>query len=276
MHMNEEQRYLFDAFGYFIVPDALTAPQIERLKRTLRNPTEQWEPLDMAQNPLHWDSVWRELLDLPTLSPIIEELVGDPSLMAARKANADDQPLPTFRLDHINVHTHVAKGFKGGQLHGGQGVNGQFAYHDGRFYNGLLTLSIELYDTHPNNGGFACIPGTHKSNVALPAHWRDLSRGVHASVTRVAARPGDAIIFTEVLMHGTLPWTSDAPRSTIFYKFSPHNSSWGAYYFDPADYLHYADITNRQLAILEPPNARYRGRPTQPPRIDRGARQVGS
>lgn len=139
MHMNEEQRYLFDAFGYFIVPDALTAHQIERLKGTLRKPTEQWEPLDVTQNPLHWDSVWRELLDLPTLSPIIEELVGDPSLLAARQANADDEPLPTFRLDHINVHTHVAKGFKGGQLHGGRGVNGQFADHDGRFYNGLLT-----------------------------------------------------------------------------------------------------------------------------------------
>ena len=267
MYMNDEQRYLFDAFGFFVVPNTLTEGQVEQLRATVRNPTEQWQPLDMNQNPLHWDPIWRELLDLPTLSPILEELVGDPALMAGRQANPDHEALPTFRVDHINIHTHVQHGFAGGMLHGGRGVNGQFQYHDGRFYNGLITVSLELYDTFPNNGGFACIPGTHKGNVALPESWRDLSKGVHEAVTRVAAKPGDAIIFTEALTHGTLPWTSEQPRSTIFYKFSPHSSSWGAYYFDPDDYRHYPDITDRQLAILEPPNARYRGRPTRPARL---------
>ena len=278
MHMNEEQRYLFDTFGYFIVPDALTGLQVEQLRSTLKNPTEQWQPLDMNQNPLHWDPIWRELLDLPTLSPILEELLGNPGLTAMREASPEREPLPTFRIDHINVHTHVHKGFAGGMLHGGRGVNGHFQYHDGRFYNGLLTVSLELYDTFPNDGGFACIPGTHKGNLALPGAWRDLSKGVHDSVTRVAAKPGDAIIFTEALTHGTLPWTSDAPRTTVFYKFSPHSSSWGAYYFDPDDYRQYPDVTDRQLAILEPPNARYRGRPTRPARIggEEPLQQAGS
>jgi hypothetical protein len=267
--MDEEQRYLFDTFGYVVVPNVLGLAQIEQLKASLQHPTEQWEPMDESEGPLHWAEVWRDLLDLPTISPILEDLVGDPLLIAARNANAENRtPLPTFRLDHINVHTHIAQGFEGGMLHGGRGVNGTFTYHDGRFYNGLLSVSFELYDTHANDGGFCCIPGTHKSNVSMPARWRDLSKGVADCVTRIPAVPGDAIIFTEALTHGTLPWTSEEPRSTVFYKYSPHSSSWGANFFNPEDFRHYDDMDDRKLAILEPPNARYRGRPSRPRRLE--------
>jgi hypothetical protein len=266
--MNEDQRYLFDTFGYFIVPNVLTDLQVDQLRTTLRHPTEQWEPEDESTGPLHWDSIWRDLLDLPAISPILEQLIGDHGLMASRRPDADTrEALPSYRLDHINIHTHVGKGFKGGMLHGGRGVNGTFGYHDGQFYNGLLTVSFELYDTHPNGGGFACIPGTHKSNIAMPRDWQDLSQGINDSVERVAAVPGDAIIFTEALTHGTLPWTSDAKRSTVFYKYSPHSSSWGARFFDPEEFRQYDDMDDRKLAILEPPNARYRGRPSQPRKI---------
>jgi hypothetical protein len=274
MAMDEQQRYLFDTFGYLVVPDVLTADQLTQLRSSLKHPTEQWSQEEESDGPLHWDVIWRDLLDLPVISPILEELVGDPDLMALRVARETNHPpLPTFRLDHINVHAHVGKGFKGGVLHGGRSVNGTFEYHDGRFYNGLLTVSFELYDTHPNDGGFACIAGTHKSNVAIPDAWRDLSQGVVDCVTRVAAVPGDAIIFTEALTHGTLPWTCDAPRSTVFYKYSPHTSSWGARFFNPEDFCKYGDMDDRKLAMLEPPNARYRGRPSRPLRRDENVRK---
>jgi hypothetical protein len=83
-------------------------------------------------------------------------------------------------------------------------------------------------------------------------------------VKRVPARPGDAIVFTEALTHGTLPWTADAARRTLFYKFSPHGTSWGGAYFHPDDFRHYPDMDDRKMAILEPPNARYATRPTRP------------
>ena len=78
--MTEGQRFLLDTFGYFIVADAITSAQVAALKATLHHPTEQWEPLDKAEGPLHWDVIWRDLLDLPGLSPILEELIGDPAL----------------------------------------------------------------------------------------------------------------------------------------------------------------------------------------------------
>ncbi len=264
--LSGEQRYLFDTFGYLILPNVLTDEHVGELRSTLRQATEQFEPVEQQVGPLHWDKAWRDVLDLDTLTPVLEEIIGNHAIRNARAA-ANRRALPTFRLDHINIHTHVKKGFPGGHLHGGwQGTGGaQFSeFRNGRFYNGLVSVSFELHDTHPNDGGFCCIPGSHKSNVGIPREWRDLSKGIADCVVRIPAVPGDAIVFTEALTHGTLPWTSDSPRATLFYKFSPHGTSWSGDYFNPDEFRKYPDIDDRKLAILEPPNARYGGRPTDP------------
>jgi ectoine hydroxylase-related dioxygenase (phytanoyl-CoA dioxygenase family) len=62
----------------------------------------------------------------------------------------------------------------------------------------------ELEDTVCNGGGFCCLPGSHKSNVALPPRYMDLSKRIDRAVHRVPAAAGDCIIFTEGLTHGTL------------------------------------------------------------------------
>ena len=272
--MTDKQRYLFDTFGYLVIPNALTTAQVEELLATLRTSTEQFPPIAQSEGPLHWGQVWRDLLDLPTITPLLEEMIGNHGAREGR-ATSGLPYLPTFRLDHINVHTHVKKGFAGASLHGGwKGTGGsQFtSYHDNRFYNGLVSVSFELFDTFPNDGGFGCVPGSHKSNVAMPSDWRDLTKGVPDFVERIPAAAGDAIVFTEALTHGTLPWTVDAPRRTLFYKFSPHGSTWSADYFDPDDFRIYPDVDDRKLAILEPPNARYPHRPTRPDAMsERGA-----
>ena len=256
--MDKQQRFLFDLYGFIVVPNVLSEDQIDQLKATLNNSTEQFPPVPQSEGPLHWAPIWREVLDLPAVSPILEDMIGNPML----RSRTD---LPTFRLDHIDVHTHVKEGFAGGRLHGGwNSVSGLFRYDNGVFYNGLTTVTFELYDTHPNEGGFCCIPGTHKGNVSVPEEWLDLSEGVADCVTRVPAKPGDAIIFTEAVVHGTLPWTAASPRTTLFYKYSPHNLTWSADYFDPEDFKGYEDMDDRKLAMLESPNARYRHRPTAP------------
>ena len=264
--LTEEQRYLFDTFGYIVLKNVLNLQQVEDLRATLKGPTEQFGPVAQSEGPLHWAQVWRDVLDLPTLSPVLEEIIGNHGTRRAREKQGRES-LPTFRLDHINIHTHIKQGFSGASLHGGwKGTGGcQFSsYHDGFFYNGLVSVSFELYDTHPNDGGFGCIPGSHKSNVRLPEQWRVLGDSVPDCVTRVPAVPGDAIVFTEALTHGTLPWNSEATRKTVFYKFSPHGSTWSGDFFAPEDFRKYPDMDNRKLAVLEPPNARYHGRPTDP------------
>ena len=127
-----------------------------------------------------------------------------------------------------------------------------------------MVVAIELFDTHPNPGGFCRVPGAHKDHLQVPEAWCDLSKGIHTCVKRIPANAGDAIIFTEALTHGTLPWEVDATRQTLFYKYSPHGTARSADCFDSEAFPHYDDIDDRKLAILELPNARYEGRLTKP------------
>ena len=53
--MDEEQKYLFDLFGYIVVPGVLDENQVEQLRSTLRGSTEQFPPVPQAEGPLHWD-----------------------------------------------------------------------------------------------------------------------------------------------------------------------------------------------------------------------------
>ncbi|HKI75244.1 MAG TPA: hypothetical protein VJ998_11385, partial [Pseudomonadales bacterium] len=76
--MTEEQRYLFDAFGYFVVPNALDEDVVAELRETLQGSTEQFEPVAQTEGPLHWGKAWRNLLDVPEVSSILEEIIGNP------------------------------------------------------------------------------------------------------------------------------------------------------------------------------------------------------
>lgn len=269
--MDETQRYWFDSQGYFVVPGVLDQNLLESLRLTMGPATEQHDPGAKEDNPLHWSPAWRAIMDLPMLRPILESLVGNHALKRYRENKNGENFLPTYRLDHINVHQHVTRGFPGMDLHGGWTAAGGsqfFRYHDGEFYNGLIVVAFELFDTAENGGGFCCIPGSHKANLPLPAAWAEKGGEAGGLLRGIPAKAGDAIIFTETLVHGTLPWRVDAKRQTAFYKYSPHGTSWTADYFDIGDFTQYSDITDRQLALLEAPNARYAGRRTRPPRTN--------
>ena len=73
---------------------------------------------------------------------------------------------------------------------------------------------------------------------------------------RLLADLNACIRFTEALTHGAIPWTrEDSSRRTLFYKFSPHGTSWSSQYYSEDDYEGYPDLTDRQRAILKPPSA---------------------
>ncbi len=61
-------------------------------------------------------------------------------------------------------------------------------------------------------GGFACIPGSHKSNLPCPQEVRYYQANPAGSVTQVPMRAGDMLIFTEALTHSTYPGTASHHR----------------------------------------------------------------
>ena len=265
--MNEHERYFFDINGYLIVRNCLTKSQIgdlsDRLEKQRRQEskdvygsdrtvglsvsTEEWT----APSLLEWGGMYLDLVDIPTIAPYLESLLG-----------------VDYRLDHDYLAVITPDTPRRLYLHGGgQGAGGEndivgttdggqcyFRYHDGRFFNGLVAVAFELDDVSSDDGGFACIPGSHKANIPLPEDLRQSASqdDLSSMVTKVGVSSGDAIIFTEALSHGTVPWTGTGERRTIFYKYTPHAVAWGPCFYN---YRNYPGLTDNQIKMLNPPGA---------------------
>lgn len=256
--MNEQERYLFDLNGYLVIPDALSAGEVRALNdlwdEHIATDVEKGSNRHRWNTLLPWGKPFRDLIDHPSIYDHVLEMCGEGA-----------------RLDHeYGDVIYSGKGPIGTTLHGGATPYDElfsYHFHNGRMHNGLIAIAFNLRDVNPGDGGFGCVPGSHKSNYPLPEEWREME--VTADVVeRVTGPAGTAIIFTEALCHGTLPWNGNHERRTLFYKYSPKSMSWAARYYNTDDY---PDLTDRQRALMEPPNARYPGREQE-----RGYRRIGS
>jgi len=250
--MNEEERYLFDLQGYLHLPGVIDPATIERMNGFLDEKAETY-PLWRAQtgnahieHPITWGSDFLELLNHPRVVPVLKELMGE-----------------YFRLDH-DYAIFLQPGHGGLQLHGPkmhEPYDPLHFYHyvDGKIFCGLCVATFALTDVPEGAGGLAVIPGSHKSNFPVPDDIRMLKRS-SPIVRQVPTKAGDCVIFTERLIHGTLPWRGPGLRRTLFFKYAPGALSWErrAYYqherIDAIDAID-AILTPKQRRLLAPPTA---------------------
>lgn len=253
--MNDEERYLFDLMGYLVIDDVLSASELRELNALIdrRSPWEQYErehrgstvgPNNLHVGPLHeWEEPFRRLIDSPKLLPYLIEIIG-----------------PKFRFDH-GYAIFMKKGGSQHRLHGGNTPYDPAQYYhwrNERMYNGLIVVSYALGDVNPGDGGFAAIPGSHKSNLPCPSHFKTFEK-TGPWLQQVPQKAGSAIIFTEALTHGTWPWTVDTERRSLLYKYSPGHMSWATKYPTPDD-VAAADWSGVARRILEPPHVQERAR----------------
>jgi len=238
--LTELERYLFDLQGLLVLEDALTPAQIAAINQLLdqhiaevNEPLKPWIRFDSL---LGWGTEFRSLIDNPRITPYLADLLG-----------------PGFRLDHDYVHIiRQGSGPIGSILHGGgtpYDPSQYYFYQQGKMYNGLVAVAYNLTDVPTGVGGFGCIPASHKSNLPFPEELQDLEHP-HPCVQALPGKAGTAILFTEALSHGTLPWKGQHERRTLFYKYSPYASAWARYYYNPDNY---PDLTEGQRLILKTP-----------------------
>lgn len=258
--MNDYEKYLFDLNGYLVVEDALTPEEVRACNEAIEHsrdririrPEEQslsggstalkgrhgrGDLGGMLTWPKPWCQPFRDLLAHPKIVPYLLEVLRD-----------------GFRLDHVYGIVMEA-GAEGHVLHGGGATDDLthfYQFHNGRMRCGLTVVSWALTDCGPGEGGFACIPGSHKSNYPTPRDVARLERDL-GCVKQVTARAGSAVIFTEALTHGTLPWRAGHERRSILYKYSPGPLTYAKTYL-PAGVTEVLDeFTPGQRAVLEPP-----------------------
>jgi len=242
--MTEEEKFIVDLEGYLIIKNVLTANEVAEMNQMI-------DDGDKSGPPSTWGEPFKNLIDHPTILPYLLELIG-----------------PYVRIDHDYAIFMQPGTRTGGHLHGGEDGGGPggpegdhwYKYRDGIIRNGLCVATYNLAPVKVGDGGFACVPGSHKSNLLIncPDDVRRFERRPHY-VAQPAVDAGDVIFFTEALIHGTMPWDGQQERRALLYKYSPGHSAWSGNYYDPNQY---SNLTERQQLMMIPPSIGSRPRVT--------------
>ena len=237
--MTDEEKFSFDLEGYLVVRNVLTADDLKRLNAVADGILSEGAEsgASIVDRVSCWGPEFQALMDHHEIVPYLLELLG-----------------PKFRIDH-DYCIFMKKGATRGGLHGGEtDLEGDhwYKYRDGVMRNGLTVVTYFLSPARAGDGGFVCVPGSHKSNFinSLPRDVRRFERDAHY-VVQPEVEAGDALIFTEALIHGTKPWTADYDRRALLYKYSPGHSAWSQGYYDPGEY---PDLTDQQRRLMAPPS----------------------
>ncbi len=258
--MDEHQKYFFDINGYLVIEDALSQDEVDALNEAIDQndgrikirPPEQ----SLAQGssalvakqgrgdlggmltwPKPWCQPFRDLLAHPSMVPPLVEILRH-----------------DFRLDHVYGIVMEA-GAEGHTLHGGGTADDLahfYQFHNGQMRCGLTVAAWNLTDVNPGDGGFACIPGSHKANYVAPRDVARMEKDI-GLVQQIAAPAGSVVIFTEALTHGTMPWKAGHQRRSILYKYSPGILTYAQRYVPEGVEEVLDEFTPAQRAVLEPP-----------------------
>ena len=258
--MDEYERYFFDLNGYLVVENVLNKSEIDALNKAIDNNTgliarnnPEIEVSDtlkgdsvrtdlegMLMWPKPWSQPFRDLMNHPKISPYLNELLGQ-----------------KYLLDHL-YGILMSRGNQGLKLHVGGGADEDFAetqffyrYHNGRIRNGLTVVTFALADELLGDGGFMVVPGSHKSNMPMPNDIVTLDRDM-GIVKEVEIKAGSAIIFTEALSHGTMPWQALHQRRAILYKYTSGTLHMAQSYLPEGVEEVLDEFTPEQRAMMNP------------------------
>lgn len=214
--MNERQKYLFDLQGYLLVEGVLSDEDCDAAIAKIK---ARVEPMEKTPNGYDANGTWGsatclyeagepfiKLIDHAAIIAVLTEIIGPQLRCESCYSFVRHKGCPPFEMHG---------GHRGGR------VNFRYAVHNGQIHTGLTVVSIALQDIREEDGGFACIPGSHKSDFSVPAEDREELFALGGPLVRnIGALRGAAIIFTETLAHGAASWQNDEPRYGLFYKFN--------------------------------------------------------
>ena len=258
--MTETEKYLFDVHGYLVIEGVLSADEVTAANAAIDHHADQISirPNDLAHGAstlvgetgrgdlggmLTWDkpycNVYRQMIAPPKLTPYLKELLG-----------------PGFRLEGLGIIT-MDKGAEGFWFHEGAEPydrSRHYLYRNGKMYCGMTNIAVQLTNVEEGDGGFACLPGSHKSNFSCPGEIR-LYHAHQNRIAQIPAQAGDVVLFVECLMHGSLPWTADHQRRAVIIRYNSGvvAESLMGNYTPPA---FYSELTPEQQLVISQPSYR--------------------
>ena len=268
--MDERERYLWDLNGYLVVRGVLTPEQIAAANRGIDRYSGR-----MAAGKKEAGAKGSQALrgsPRPTLSGLLEleepfcdpfrDMLVHPAVVMRLNVMCGRG----FRLDHGPLLIAGVKGTEGMTMHGaGDPHRSYVAYHhqNGEMHCGGVTVTWQLYDVNAGDGGFGCVPGSHKSRFPMPEGVRTADDDM-GLIVQPEMKAGDVLFFMDdALTHGTLPWTVDRPRRSVLFKYAARSAVRAGPAQDLAPPKIYWDgdtvdgMTEEQLAVMYGPSAGY-------------------
>ncbi len=220
--MDDRQKYLFDLQGFLLIENVLSDEECEAAKRKIDG---KKKPMEKTPDGYPANGMWFaagglfdegepfiKLIDHPKITDVLRDIIA-----------------PKLRLETAYSFVRL-KGCPQFEMHGGSaGGDVHFRYYvrGNRIYTGLTVVSIALQDIDERDGGFACIPGSHKSEFPVPREdLKELYAHGGPLVRTIATPKGSAVIFTEALAHGAASWQGKEPRYGLFYKYNDRSAAY--------------------------------------------------
>jgi len=213
----KEFDYEFDLNGYIILKNIINKKRINKINKILQS-LEGKKPADLPpniffgkkknqseayiSNILEADKEFEKLAAIPKILKIMAHLTSN-----------------FFRLNHTVAMTKFKKNTYT-DLHMGNLPNHPKIFYfvkDAKIFSNLTKVLFPICNNTEKDGGFAVIPGSHKSNFKRPYNNNPKNNKL---LNFVDAKPGDAVIFTEALAHGSMINKTNNIRRIITYCYS--------------------------------------------------------
>jgi ectoine hydroxylase-related dioxygenase (phytanoyl-CoA dioxygenase family) len=231
----QKQKAFFEEQGYLVVENILSPEEVQECQEEIKRLHElaveleakgdpashyfQREPYAKGANREDGLPVLRKIESTRRFSDLFRRLAAHPKLVKVLKNLLNSEDLLLFRS------TLMLKPAFHGSVHG--------LHQDSAYWPmeppSLVTLSIALNDTSPENGCFRIIPQSHKWGMQ---EWGRIAREQDEALTdrkdvdisgqiEVPLKAGSALFFHSLLVHGSGPNKSPNPRNTALYAYFP-------------------------------------------------------
>lgn len=202
--MTEDERFMFESFGYIIIEDVLSPAEVE-------------DTLAASQR-LHASTQdeWRQIGAGFEKEPALEALIDHPAILPKVRALYGDQ----FVLQSAWCTVAKAGSQSVGWHQDGSGV---YEFSQVGYPPPLLQLraSYSLTDqSREMMGNMMMIPGSHRSPVKLPQHQRK-SLQVSPIQHNILCKAGTVLLFHNGVWHSPMPNNEDFDRYNMHYIYSP-------------------------------------------------------
>lgn len=231
-----ERDYLFDLRGYLILDNALTPEQLAWINAWIDLQPRNLEPgtwLGNVETHTYGQSDGVNYQNIIEGGSVFEALIESPVWIdMVRRYIENDSNRLTINECFLNIRGQG--GFIG--IHSGGHKPYfplSFRHHTGNWNVGQINILMALTDIGPGDGCTVVVPGSHKSHEVHPclleeradSHlpYRNDKPDETLGAVEVHLKAGEALFFTDGLLHGGSSRTNPGERRILIYRYSPHS-----------------------------------------------------